>query len=81
MGKLNREDLKTDKQKHLYDLLKDVAEKANYFDVDTFVYCNVLDMDTEEKQDKMIKAIEIDGLNDLSKINLLNVYISRGLEY
>ena len=81
MGKINREELKTNKQKHLYDLLKDVAEKANYFDVDTFVYCNVLDMDTEEKQDKMIKALEIDRLNDLSKINLLNVYISRGLEY
>ncbi|MCR5261304.1 MAG: hypothetical protein K6C94_05645 [Candidatus Gastranaerophilales bacterium] len=81
MGKINREELKTEKQKHLYDLLKDVAEKANYFDVDTFVYCNVLDMDTEERQDKMIKAIEVDGLDDLSKINLLNVYITRGLEY
>ena len=81
MGRLNREELKTEKQKHLYDLLKDVAEKANYFDIDTFVYCNVLDMDTEEKQDKMIKAIEKDGLKDLSKINLLNVYISRGIEY
>ena len=81
MGKLNREELETEKQKHLYDLLKEVAEKANYFDVDTFVYCNVLDMNTEEKQDKMIEAIEKDGLRDLSKINLLGVYISRGIEY
>lgn len=81
MSKLNREELKTEKQKHLFDLLKKVAEQKKYFDIDTFVYCNVLDMNTEEKQDKMIEAIEKDGLQDISKINLLGVYISRGLEY
>lgn len=81
MGKLNREELKTEKQKHLFDLLLKVAKEKQYFDPETFVYCNVLKMNTEEKQDKMIEAIEIDGLQDISKINLLGVYISRGIEY
>lgn len=81
MGKLNREELKTEKQQHLFDLLLKVAEEKQYFDPETFVYCNVLKMNTEEKQDKMIEAIEIDGLHDISKINLLGVYISRGIEY
>lgn len=81
MAKLEREKLKTDKQKHLFDLLSEVAEQKQYFDPETFVYCNVLSMDTEEKQDKMIEAIEKDGLHDISKINLLSVYISRGIEY
>lgn len=81
MGKLNREELKTEKQKHLFDLLAKVAEEKEYFDPETFVYCNVLKMNTEEKQDKMIEAIEKDGLHDISKINLLGVYISRGIEY
>ena len=62
-------------------MLTEVAEQKQYFDPETFVYCNILSMDTEDKQDKMIEAIEKDKLHDISKINLLSVYISRGIDY
>ena len=81
MVKLDKRDLKSELNKHLYDLLYDVANKSNYFDPDTFVYCIIKKMNNDEKSKIMIDAIEKYGLKDTSKISLLGVYISRGIKF
>ena len=73
MTLISREKIPTDTGKKLYDLLK------NIWDDEEFIYGVLVDLRGDENKQKMIDAIEKDGLNDISTINLLSLDIRDGI--
>ncbi len=66
--------IKTDLDKKLYDLMK------NVWDNEHFISHPFICLKTDEQKQKMIEALE-DGLDDTDKLSLLVLYIKRGIEY
>lgn len=66
--------IKTELDQKLYDLMK------NVWDNEHFISHPFICLKTDEQKQKLIDALEA-GLEDTDKINLLSLYIKRGIEY
>lgn len=66
--------IKTDLDKKIYEKMKNIWDNE-YFLSHPFIL-----LKSDEQKNKLLEALD-DGLKDTDKINLLCLYIKRGIEY